>query len=111
MPVYLPPDQIVFQVRPDLVTFIRRLASMRWPSSSILTSWWRSVAHNRDVGGDERSQHLIGTAWDVASNDPSSIVHEARARGLIAVQEAAHVHLQLFSTTANPVALGRVALI
>lgn len=32
-----------------------------------VTSWWRSVGSNREAGGSQHSQHLVGTAMDAIS--------------------------------------------
>jgi len=60
------------------------------------TSWWRSAARNAAVGGHPYSQHLVGWALDVAGPDQQQFAKRARQLGLIAVQEADHVHVQLF---------------
>lgn len=49
----------------------------------VLTSAYRSAAHNRKVGGVENSNHLRGTAFDVvmANHDPVAFEAAARAVG------------------------------
>lgn len=108
MPVYIPPDSIIVQAQAPLRTFIQRLVAIRYPADTVLTSWWRSVAHNAAVQGHPRSQHLIGTAVDFVTAQRAGLVTEARARGLIAVDEGDHVHVQLFSSAASDVARYRL---
>ena len=49
----------------------------------IITSAYRSVAHNKAVGGAARSQHLLGKAFDVVmtNQDPATFEELARAVG------------------------------
>lgn len=61
-----------------------------------ITSWWRSIARNANVGGDPNSQHLLALAVDIRSNRPTSTVQSLRRAGLVAVDEGDHVHAQLF---------------
>lgn len=51
----------------DLYAVIQ-LQGMRncWGNPLVPTSAYRSPEHNRAVGGGERSQHLEGTAFDIA---------------------------------------------
>ena len=57
------------------------------------SSFWRTVGHNRAVGGDRWSQHLVGLAAD---HSPASSAFRDRARraGLIAVEYPTHDHIQ-----------------
>lgn len=49
----------------------------------VITSAYRSAAHNRAVGGASASQHLYGKAFDVvmANHDPAAFEQAARAVG------------------------------
>jgi len=65
---------------------------------TIITSWYRSPAQNRRVGGQPDSQHLVGLALDVLPGRLS--VNEASGRfqevGFIPVQSQSHLHIQTF---------------
>lgn len=63
-----------------------------------VTSWKRTPARNAAVGGRADSFHLEGLAADLETDDSSrapALVKEARARGLDAVDEGGHVHIEL----------------
>ena len=45
----------------------------------IVRSAYRSLAHNRTVGGAPRSKHLDGTAFDIAMMNRDPIAYEAAA--------------------------------
>lgn len=49
----------------------------------IVTSAYRSPAHNARVGGAPRSRHLLGIAFDIRmdNHDPQSFIAQARAMG------------------------------
>lgn len=103
MPVRPPPDAILVQLLPALHVFVRKLSVMRWPVDVQLSSWWRSLAENGAAGGAPRSQHLVGTAIDVVTRDRALVVAEARAVGLVAIDEGDHVHVQLWPAATSPV--------
>jgi uncharacterized protein YcbK (DUF882 family) len=46
----------------------------------IITSAYRSPAHNKSQGGARRSQHLKGKAFDVQMHGHDPVVFEAKAR-------------------------------
>jgi len=58
-----------------------------------LTSWYRSPSYNRQVGGADDSQHLLGVAFDVV---PASwaVQSALSSSGFIVVNEGDHVHAQ-----------------
>lgn len=96
-----PPRNVVQVLNAPLSAFVSRvvtgMAGERWTVSS----WWRSVTHNANVGGANGptvwSQHLVGLAADLVG-DPERYdtwVRRLRAQGLIAVNEHSHVHVQL----------------
>lgn len=69
------------------------------------TSWWRSPQENARVGGDPRSQHLLGLALDIVPADTtlSSLASALRAYAsdalgtpFVVVLESDHVHVQRF---------------
>lgn len=69
---------------------------------TIVTSWHRSPFHNREVGGDPDSQHLVGLALDIVPGKPSPrlAINEAAARfteaGFVVVPAPTHLHIQTF---------------
>jgi len=76
----------------------------------VLTSWWRSPQFNREVGGADTSQHLLGLAFDVSGSRPNmeGALWYARAIGWEAVFEGDHVHLQAFKAGTLPRSLFRL---
>lgn len=61
-----------------------------------LTSWWRTPETNASVGGDPGSQHLCGTAIDVAGPDQVAAANRLLAAGFHVVNEGTHVHAQVW---------------
>jgi len=59
------------------------------------TSWWRSEAENRAVGGDPQSQHLFGFAFDLVTERTRDLQNALNQVGLISVAESDHLHVQL----------------
>ena len=82
--------------RPAVEAFVRRAYSIGTDLNVAITSFHRTVSHNREVGGSDTSQHLIATAWDVAGPDQDLYLARARAAGLTAIDEGDHVHVQLY---------------
>ena len=61
-----------------------------------ISSWWRDAEHNRAVGGHPRSQHLLGLAFDLESDQPDLAAEAFRAQGFTVVESPSHVHVQTF---------------
>lgn len=58
-----------------------------------VTSWWRSGAFNREVGGSDFSQHLVGVALDVLPRT-ARVATALRAAGFRVIDEGDHLHAQ-----------------
>lgn len=56
-----------------------------WDGPVRVNSGFRCAAHNREVGGAERSRHLLGCAADVAPATPGGGAFPALARRLCAL--------------------------
>jgi len=69
---------------------------------TIVTSWWRSPAENRRVGGDPDSQHLVGLALDIVPGKPAILLAVAEASdrfqeaGFLVLPTRTHLHIQTF---------------
>jgi len=98
-----PPIEILRALSPLHRQFIDRLlAAVALERDARATSWWRDRVLNADVGGHPQSQHLLGFAVDVAVAQPAAFVAEARAQGLVALDEGTHVHVQAFDRGSIP---------
>ena len=104
MPIAAPPAAIwqpLEAVAPGIYrAFVGRVFAGLLGRPVVVTSWYRSIRENRDVGGDPASQHLLGFALDFETAESSAIVQSLRRVGLIALDEGDHVHLQLFPRAA-----------
>jgi len=58
-----------------------------------VTSWWRSPERNREVGGSDVSQHLLGVAFDVLPRT-SRVYQGLRSAGFQVIDEGDHLHVQ-----------------
>lgn len=68
-----------------------------------VTSWWRSPGYNREVGGSDHSQHLIGAAIDVVPVN-QRVYNALRGAGFRVVNEGDHLHAQVWPAgAARPV--------
>ncbi len=84
-------------LRPLIVDYLRRLVPAI-PAGVHLASWFRDPLWNANVGGHASSQHLyaLATDWD---GDPLALRQLelfAAFRGLVAVNEGDHLHVQRF---------------
>src|SRR5882724_8023925 len=63
-----------------------------------VTSWWRTEAHNKEVGGMPNSKHLTGDAIDVVwkGDAPGDGMMKSisYAAGIRVVREGDHEHFQ-----------------
>lgn len=81
----------------DLATFAVALVSYCEETGASVTSWKRSVSHNKAVGGVSDSRHLTGLGADVVYDSPLPLTFRldlARARGLQLIREVDHDHIQ-----------------
>ncbi len=93
-----PPIGVVDRIAPDLLAFLLALARVPVGPGLAAESWYRDKERNIRVGGSPRSQHRIGTAVDVVGPRAQQLrfLEDARAVGLIGLDEKTHVHIQLF---------------
>lgn len=100
MPLTFPPREFL-AAWPGLYQWLvpRLVLLDREFPDAVATSWYRSPVRNLEVGGDPRSQHLLGWAADWSRMDAEerdTFVRAARSIGLVAVNEGDHVHVQTF---------------
>ena len=77
--------------------FTDAILDLRGTFSFSITSWIRSEARNKKVGGAARSHHLDGTAVDLVLDDKTqapALIAAAAALGINAIDEKDHLHLQ-----------------
>lgn len=101
-----PPDYYVAKTLPRVAALAQWLRDLAG-SWGIVTSYWRSPAHNKEVGGAGGSQHLVGEAVDllfplVSLRELATRVQAAIADGsapdfgqLIFYQDTGEVHIAL----------------
>lgn len=77
--------------------FIRAVVAGIGTRRASVSSWWRSPAENRQVGGDPYSQHLLGLGVDLVVEDAQLAVTSLTQFGLVALNEGSHVHVQRFA--------------
>jgi len=85
------------RVHPRLVRMLESLRD-KWGDPIFLTSGYRCISHNREVGGVPDSLHILGQAADVVVFGPgqSLFVQLARKEGFTSVipnYERNYVHL------------------
>lgn len=77
--------------------FLEAAASYCALTGGSVTSWARSLKHNKAVGGVTNSAHLYGLAVDIVYDAPQTLViatERARRLGLKLLREGDHDHLQ-----------------
>lgn len=77
--------------------FALRLLTYCYLTSGSVTSWFRTAAHNLDVGGMPNSAHLYGVGADVVYDAPvplAAATERAERLGLRLLREGDHDHLQ-----------------
>lgn len=77
--------------------FEDKLAILRALHPISVTSWFRTRAHNKAVGGAANSKHLSGQAVDVRigdDGDRSQFKADAERLGLWVLEEDDHIHVQ-----------------
>jgi uncharacterized protein YcbK (DUF882 family) len=70
----------------------------RWRLKSenlTVTSWWRSVQHNAEVGGVSRSKHLFGWGFDVVPVNDISRAKLKRIGFAKIINEGDHFHVEI----------------
>ncbi len=97
MTVLAPPPR--FQLPGELQRLFGMAEAMYDAQPWYPTSWWRSIDHNRDVGGHPYSSHLIALAFDAKPIDGTvpALAAAAYAAGFPQVVEyPTHVHVGLW---------------
>ena len=84
-----------------IADFANAIVAYRRATKGSVTSWGRSVAHNKAVGGVERSFHLEDLAVDMVYDTPTPHHEEARkigaSLGLRILREGDHDHIDPLS--------------
>ena len=81
----------------EIAGFAWKLLELYHGSRFSVTSWFRTLEHNAEVGGSPSSLHLCGLAVDVipaGGVSRESLFAGAVGLGLHGVVESDHVHLQ-----------------
>lgn len=101
---------VVHRFAPGIWPVFLRAANDAILPGSTVTSWHRTVAWNRTVGGARDSQHLIGTGFDVIPpiGQRAEYAERLRSRGFAAKVSLGHVHAQAFEA-GEPRRLGILA--
>jgi len=100
--VRIPPQSLVDQMDAELPgiwpAFLGRVvAGVRESRSNVrLSSWFRDPISNQNVGGAIDSQHLVGLAVDLTTDNPVALERALDAQGIVAVREGSHVHVQAY---------------
>lgn len=81
----------------DPEIFIMRVFALCFKFRGSVSSWGRTVKHNKDVGGVENSYHMIWMGCDVVLDEMVKNVQfefDATRLGLDPILEGDHYHLQ-----------------
>ena len=81
----------------DPEIFIMRVFALCFKHRGSVSSWGRTVKHNKNVGGADNSYHLLWLGCDVVLDDMiqnPSLEVDAGIFGLKAILEGDHYHLQ-----------------
>ena len=65
-------------------------------SPATVTSWARSPTQNLSVGGAQRSQHLLGLAFDAVAQNPDQLAALLWRAGFTVTTYPTHLHAQAF---------------
>lgn len=79
------------------LTFAACVFALCFKHQGSISSWGRTMKHNKDVGGVADSYHLMWMGCDVVLDDVSkneSFEGDAKRLGLDAIDEGDHYHLQ-----------------
>ena len=70
-------DEIKLVLTPEVVGFANMMQELRdWYGKPLnVSSWYRTPAFNREIGGSSNSAHLDGRACDI-NNIPSELFHD-----------------------------------
>jgi hypothetical protein len=82
----------------DILKFCALVITLRSKWQFSVTSWGRTVKHNKDVGGVEGSDHLMWVGMDVILEPMEKNLDfekDAGKIGLMALFEKDHYHLQI----------------
>lgn len=88
----------------DQFSFVARVFALCFKHRGSVSSWGRTLKHNKDVGGVPNSYHMLWLGCDVVldvmeKND--DLESDAGELGLKAILEGDHYHLQPLKTGAS----------
>jgi peptidase M15-like protein len=92
--------------------FAVAVITYRLRTGASVTSWGRTGAHNKRVGGVENSLHMVDLAVDVVYDilpELALAVQIATELGLKLIREPTHDHLQPLPTQGDPTHAGQSA--
>lgn len=81
----------------ELKWFVERCYQLQADTPFSVTSWWRTVARNKQVGGLANSLHLEGLAVDcvlLPGRSGEEFLRVAKILGLYGRVEKDHIHIQ-----------------
>ncbi len=94
-----PPRDVVVRFYPEIREFVAKATDAWAAAGGVLTlsSWYRDPVHNRAEGGLAFSQHTAALSADFVGTREArhAMWHSARAAGLVAIENASHLHIQL----------------